>query len=100
MSGAPGSRLRHAPFDWLRLGFSAQPHPKGLTGKQEEGQPLEPQTAHITPDSVSEPTLPPPTQPAPVANRRGPDSVACATCIPAYKNDKSIHGEIIGEFMQ
>lgn len=37
MSGAPGSRLRHAPFDWLRLGFSAQPHPKGLAGKQEEG---------------------------------------------------------------
>lgn len=53
MSGAPGSRLRHAPFDWLRLGFSAQPHPKGLTGKQEEGQPLEPETAHIIPDSIS-----------------------------------------------
>lgn len=49
MSGAPGSRLRHAPFDWLWLGFSAQPHPKGLAGKQEEG----PETAHIIPDSIS-----------------------------------------------
>lgn len=58
MSGAPGSRLRHAPFDWLRLGFSAQPHPKGRAGKQEEGQPLEPETAHIIPTSISNP-LPP-----------------------------------------
>lgn len=48
MSGAPGSRLRHAPFDWLWLGFSAQLHPKGLAGKQEEG----PETAHIIPDSI------------------------------------------------
>lgn len=55
MSGAPGSRLRHAPFDWLRLGFSAQPHPKGLPGKQEEGRPLEPETAHIIPDEIRNP---------------------------------------------
>lgn len=49
MSRAPGSRLRPAPFDWLWLGFSAQPHPKGLAGKQEEG----PETAHAIPDSTS-----------------------------------------------
>ena len=55
MSGAPGSRLRHAPFDWLRLGFSAQPHPRGLPGKQEEGQPLEPETELIIPDQISTP---------------------------------------------
>lgn len=56
MSGAPGSRLRHAPFDWLGLGFSAQPHPKGLPGKQEEGQPLEPETAHIILATATAPT--------------------------------------------
>lgn len=81
MSGAPGSRLRHAPFDWLRLGFSAQPHPKGLTGKQEEGQPLEPETAHIIPDSIS--NLPPPASPVSI---RGLDSTAC---MPADETDTS-----------
>lgn len=44
-----GQDCCHAPFDWLWLGFSAQPHPKGLAGKQEEG----PETAHIIPASIS-----------------------------------------------
>lgn len=44
-----GQDCCHAPFDWLWLGFSAQPHPKGLAGKQEAG----PETAHIIPASIS-----------------------------------------------
>lgn len=86
MSGAPGSRLRHAPFDWLRLGFSAQPHPKGFAGKQEEGQPLEPETAHIIPDSRSNPPQPTPTSPVAI---RGPDSAGCTVCMSADEIDSS-----------